>query len=139
MRELPATLVRLIAWLEGQGFDVHARERSLDFGEFFQDHSRGVVTIRMDRDRDGNWLVSIRAAPGDTWYDVSVWQAYLDGPDVSYAASVDEMVDFVVRRLPDIEHSLLADPIVAKRLASIARELTVQELGLTNSDFQEPP
>jgi len=139
MKGSPAALARLTTWLTAQGFEVDAHEESLSFGEFYEDFSRGVVSIRVDRDRDGNWLVRIRALPDETWYDVAVWQAYLDGSDAPLAKSVVEMVDFVTRRLPEVERASWSDSTLTRRLAFTARELTLRTLGFPDRPPNQPP
>jgi len=97
------------------------------FGDRVITYGRGDFQIRLVRDK-GLWFAEARGANG-RWYDFDIWQACLDGHELSEApTSFSAQLLGFQRRWVDIER-LARDETVANCLESTGRRRTEKRLG----------
>lgn len=136
--DLPESLADLESRLAIQGFELQALEADLPSGERFRDFQRDAVAVRIGRDRDG-WYLLIRG-PGeeDSWYDASIWRAFLDSKDdPGPTPTVEDSIAFLTTRLASVETAMQQDTSTSKGLEKTGWKRTQEALGL-GTDLQIP-
>lgn len=108
---VPDAVRSLVEVLEREGFKT-VREEGGGTVNRVVELGRAGCAVRISADR-GEWWVEVGGPGLGDWFDPDVWESCLDGvPVMTEPADLDERVDFVLRRLVDVERAIAADPAI---------------------------
>lgn len=120
--DAPVPVAELLRQLGAAGFDTVADQRGGMGGAEIV--LRGTVpdpvevTVSGDR---GHWAVQVRVAGMSRGIVPAVWEAYLDGHEVT-ELDLDRQAAFVRDRLPDAAAAVRADPGIEATLVQLGRD-----------------
>lgn len=129
LSEVPDCLRSLVAALERDGFQV-VREEGGGVVNRMVELERAGCSVRISADR-GEWWVDLGGPRLGDWFDPDVWESCLDGvPVMTEPADLEERVEFVLRRLGDIERAIAANPAIRTCLDQARSTRARTRLGL---------
>ena len=128
MAETLSNIEDLLRWLRGNGFEIACDRTFEAFGNRTIVLSNGSIAVRAMKDR-GIWMIDVAASlnevPSESssiWFEPKIWLSYLEetipfvGP-----SQLEDQVEFVKTRLPDVEAALLEDAEAAASLFALRK------------------